>query len=456
MQDNNYKYLHFVPLIQLINWSAKQLLNNDFSYSNKYELIEIGTFLTRNKTGIEIENEKEYKRVTIKTNNGGIFLRDIEKGSNIGTKKQFVISEGQFLLSKIDARNGAFGVVPKELDNAVVTNDFPAFDINTNIVKPLFLPLITTTQQFVKFAQSCSSGATNRQRMDINNFLMQRIPLPSLVEQQRMIDNYNVAMRQAESQEQQADALGKKIECYLCETLGIEKQKKEEWNVGKLYFVELSKLTRWDILYFENRDLSNAKSKYETVNLCNIIVCFNTDLKGKSLRIETINFPNDSFKYIGMENIEKGTGLLTEFQQIEGIQVKSQTIKVPMGFIIYGKLRPYLNKYWINNYEYDNIVCSSEFFVFQIVNSINQLYFMSILGSDIVQRQILDLTSGARMPRINEDIFMNIQIPLPPLSVQEKIAKHIQSMKKQIKNLRQSAENCRKKAIEEFEKEIFK
>ena len=62
---------------------------------------------------------------------------------------------------------------------------------------------------------------------------------------------------------------------------------------------------------------------------------------------------------------------------------------------------------------------------------------------------------GARMPRINEETFKAIQIPIPPKNIQESIVKHINGQKAQIKQLKQQAESLRKAALIEFEKEIF-
>ena len=62
---------------------------------------------------------------------------------------------------------------------------------------------------------------------------------------------------------------------------------------------------------------------------------------------------------------------------------------------------------------------------------------------------------GARMPRINENIFKAIQIPIPPTNIQESIVKHIKEQKAQIKQLKQKADTLRKAALIEFEKEIF-
>ena len=81
-------------------------------------------------------DEKKYKLVTVKLNHKGIVLREEKLGSLIKSK-MYEVKEGDFILSGIDARNGAFGIVPKELDGAIVTNDFWYFDIDKNIVEPI-------------------------------------------------------------------------------------------------------------------------------------------------------------------------------------------------------------------------------------------------------------------------------------------------------------------------------
>ena len=186
--QNNGAMLKTVDLSNLINWSVRYLLDNTFSYNKNYKLVSIGDFLTRNDNLISVQDEVDYKRVTVKINNNGVYLRDIETGKYIGTKKQYEVNSGQFILSRIDARNGAFGIIPDELDGAIVTNDFPTFIVNENEINKQFLVLITTTKKFINFAQSCSSGTTNRQRIDIDLFLNVKIPLPSLEEQNQIVN----------------------------------------------------------------------------------------------------------------------------------------------------------------------------------------------------------------------------------------------------------------------------
>lgn len=174
------------------------ILNSSITKCNipKKELLEstnysIGDFLNRIKEPIDLEDEVNYKRVTIKTNHKGILLRDIAKGEKIGTKRQFTIEPNQFLLSKIDARNGAFGIVPKELDNAIITGNFWTYVVDEEIVNIEWFLYFTRSHQFTQICQSSSSGSTHRKYLNEAIFLDHPIEIPKLKEQERIVENLN-------------------------------------------------------------------------------------------------------------------------------------------------------------------------------------------------------------------------------------------------------------------------
>lgn len=120
-------------------------------------------------------------------NGKGIVLRDRVLGNTIGTKRQFVARVGQLVLSKIDARNGAFGVLPDKCDNAIITGNFWAYEINSARVSTPFLECLTRTAMFLDFCIRASEGTTNRQYLQEAKFLAQEIPLPPLPKQQRIV-----------------------------------------------------------------------------------------------------------------------------------------------------------------------------------------------------------------------------------------------------------------------------
>ena len=115
-------------------------------------------------------------------NHNGVVLREEKLASNIKSK-MYVVKEGDFILSGIDARNGAFGIIPKELDGAIVTNDFWYFDIDEDVVDKHFFLELTTTQWFDEICRKGSDGTTQRIRLQKNKFFNQKINLPPIEEQ---------------------------------------------------------------------------------------------------------------------------------------------------------------------------------------------------------------------------------------------------------------------------------
>lgn len=146
----------------------------------------ISDFLKRIKRPIDIEYETEYKLVTIKMNHNGVVLREYKKGCDIKSG-MYVVKQGDFILSGIDARNGAFGIVPPELDNAIVTNDFWYFQLDENIIlKELFLELTATTW-FDEICKKGSDGTTQRIRLQKDKFFNQFVWLPNKKEQSKIL-----------------------------------------------------------------------------------------------------------------------------------------------------------------------------------------------------------------------------------------------------------------------------
>ena len=88
--------------------------------------VPLGDLLDRSEESAALNLGDTYNEVTIKLWGKGVVSRGKVSGRDIATTRRFVRA-GQLILSKIDARNGAVGIVPPELDGAIVSNDFPSF-----------------------------------------------------------------------------------------------------------------------------------------------------------------------------------------------------------------------------------------------------------------------------------------------------------------------------------------
>ena len=155
--------------------------------NSSWPQISLGNLLKRVKDEVKIIDDVIYKQVTIRLWNKGVVLRSSTFGSEIKTKRQFKIRSGQLALSRIDVRNGAIGLVPQDLDGAIVSTDFWAYNIDQTEINPQFLALSVTTPAFWDKANRTSSGTTKRIRAEEEAFLRIEIPLPPLSEQRRIV-----------------------------------------------------------------------------------------------------------------------------------------------------------------------------------------------------------------------------------------------------------------------------
>ncbi len=155
--------------------------------SKSWPQVALGEVLRKSEESVPLAPNTTYREVTIKLWGKGVVLRREAFGSEIAAPRRSVVRAGQFILSRIDARNGAFGIVPPALDGAVVSNDFPSFKLNTQRIIPEYLGWLSRTENFVDLCKAASEGTTNRVRLKEERFLATSIALPSLEEQQRIV-----------------------------------------------------------------------------------------------------------------------------------------------------------------------------------------------------------------------------------------------------------------------------
>lgn len=147
----------------------------------------IGEMLLRLKTPIEIRDSDSYKRLTIRINHQGVSVRDTEIGANIGTKNQFRVCAGDFILSKIDARQGAFGIVPPEADGGIITGNFWTYRVDNQLIDTEWFLQFTNSDDFLELCKRSSTGNTHRKYLNEDIFLNHELATPSLEEQRKAV-----------------------------------------------------------------------------------------------------------------------------------------------------------------------------------------------------------------------------------------------------------------------------
>ncbi|MCL5995777.1 MAG: restriction endonuclease subunit S [Chloroflexi bacterium] len=155
--------------------------------SNGWPMVVLGELLAKSDERIDLQLDKTYSEVTVRLWGRGVTERGKVTGAHIAAGKRLAVHAGEFILSRIDARNGAFGLIPQSLDGAVVSSDFPVFRLDTRLIVPKYLEWMSKTADFVDLCRTASEGTTNRVRLKEERFLSAEIPLPPLDEQRRIV-----------------------------------------------------------------------------------------------------------------------------------------------------------------------------------------------------------------------------------------------------------------------------
>lgn len=150
-----------------------------------WPLVRLGEVISHRKDFIEIEPDETYARCRVQTSTRGIVLRDRVAGAEIKTKRQQVCRTGEFLVAEIDAKLGGYGIVPDELEGAIVSSHYFLFEVDETKLLRGFLDWYSRTLDFLE--QVKARGSTNYAAIRPSNVLEYIIPLPPLAEQHRIV-----------------------------------------------------------------------------------------------------------------------------------------------------------------------------------------------------------------------------------------------------------------------------
>lgn len=439
-----YKMLDFVGFNALINWSVQYLGDSVIKFNGKYPLMRIGDFLTRNKTSIEIQDNKIYKRATIRVRNGGIYLRDTQDGRNIGTKKQFLIKSGQFLLSKIDARNGAFGVVPDELDGGIITGNFWTFDVDYSIINPHYLTLLTTTNQFINFCEQASNGTTNRHYLQESLFLNIKIPVPSLDGQNKLVKEYNKQVAIADKLTKECEQINNNVLQYFNNSIGLKQTGNQVLLLGFTRYADIT--TRWDVFTTANK----ISAKVPIYPLGNYIVDIAT---GTTPPTSTKEYFNGNIKFYTPSDITGEMYLTRSERTLSQKAVDDKKARIfHKGDILFVGIGSTVGKVGIVQ---DNFVSSNQqitgFTLKKELICPEFLFYYLHYHKECTTAE----HSKTTLPIVNQEKIANIPIPVPDMSQQLTMVKQMNKMRANISLLHKISVKNQIQALTNFETQIF-
>lgn len=451
-----HRYINLKNYKDLDNWSVENALL-DFNITKWCDLVSVRELLTRNVNRIKVADGKRYKRVKIKLYNRGVVLRDIEEGIKIGTKNQYIVSSGQFIASRIDARNGAFGIVPPELEGAITTGDFWSFDINKQIVNETYLLLVLSSDKFSAFWQSNSSGTTGRKRLQENLFLNSKIPLPSLETQEMLVTKYLEKINKAKEKTKKAVELQKSINNILYDELGIQFDESEKKTTNKISLVNFKDLAFWGVE--KHLGLTDFKfCKYDPIKFNIKPELVDNVFRGKSPKYE-----DGSGTIILNQKCNRWNDIVLEYAKSVSRKwlstIKEENFTKQNDIIINSTGEGTIGRASMITEKYEGYLIDSHMLIVRLNKErIDPLFFTYQFNSDFIQKQI-SINKSAQSTKQTElgvDNLKNLSFIIPDcIDEQIRIAKKIHDINCKVSNLSLKASQLTASAKRDFEEAVF-
>ena len=155
----------------------------------------------------------------------------------------FAAYPGDLVFSKIDARNGAVGLIPESIPKAVVTSEYPVLIPDATKLRPSFLNYLLRAEHFKADLQRKASGTSGRKRVTAEGFLGLIVPVPALPDQDALVAAYSTALGHAAELEQEADAIETSAALTFEEALGLATPPK--LPVRPVFVARFKDIDRW-------------------------------------------------------------------------------------------------------------------------------------------------------------------------------------------------------------------
>jgi type I restriction enzyme, S subunit len=204
-------------------WLLRELISKPRNTQKdaKWKKVKIGSFLTESR--ISGTNGRDAHKITVKLYGKGVIAKD-EKRIGSETTQYYVRKSGQFIYSKLDFLNGAFGIIPEELDGFESTLDLPAFDISDSVSKEWFLYYLIRPEYYTR-QLGLAKGQRKARRVNPSEFLNSKIPFPPLEIQNQIAETLSAAQYEIDLLKQLADK-------YKTQKRGLmQKMLTGEWRV---------------------------------------------------------------------------------------------------------------------------------------------------------------------------------------------------------------------------------
>lgn len=155
---------------------------------SEWKRVKIGDVMKFRKESICIDDDAEYRLCRVQLHRRGVVTRQTQKGIEIRTKKQYLCKKDDFIVAEMDAKFGGYGIIPQELDGAIVSSHYYLFEVNQQKLLVDFLRIVLKTTAIQN--QIKAKGSTNYSSIRPKEILNFSLNIPDIATQLQIVERH--------------------------------------------------------------------------------------------------------------------------------------------------------------------------------------------------------------------------------------------------------------------------
>lgn len=363
---------------------------------------------------------------------------------------------GDMVLSKIDLKNGAVGFVPEDWEDVAVTGHFAVYRLDASRLLPGFLHRLIQTDFFKLHLWRHKVGAEGRKEVKLDFFESVAIPLPLIVVQEAIVNNWQTAIAEAARAEAQAAQLEKQAQTDFLHALGLRAA--EELKPRRAFAVHWSAIGRWGAaLNQTDGRLDVADGKYPVARLADLIADLENGWSPKCLDRPA---EKDEWSVLKLGAVSFGTFNPRQNKALPATLKPDPRIEVKPGDWLMSRanIARLVGACALVQKDVPArlILCDK---IFRAVWQRDQetialpAYLDAALKIQHLRQQIESALTGTSptMKNISKPSLLALRLPCPPVDVQKNLVQHLNSAQQSARNHRAQASQLRATAKREIE-----
>lgn len=343
----------------------------------------------------------------------------------------FFAHANDVVYSKIDARNGAIGIVPDTMPRVAFSSEYPIYAVDSKVALPEYVKLLFRMDSFRARINSLISGASGRKRVEPSTLESIEVPLPPLATQQAIVAHWRAAQEKIAAAYKSAEEQKADNEKRLLQSLGITPPK--EQSKQKVIALTWQELGRWSVGFHQHRLLASNPDEgiYPVRKLSDIALVTYGIQKAPSNRPGTHPHP-----YLRVANVQRGALDLGVIKYINVPPEDFERFKLLPGDLLVceGNSADLVGRPAIWNGEMEDCVHQNHLLRVranrEVVVPEFLLHWMSLPPARAHFRSRAKATTN--LSSINSVDLRELRVSLPPINIQKKLVAEITAARERI------------------------